>query len=164
MPIASSELKFFKSSSGVGLGGAISGTEIVSGNLNNLFDDVSSAQSFTGITEYRCLYVKNTNAAINLLNTLFYIEADSSSTDTSLEIGLGTAGPNATEQTIPDEETAPAAVVFEAGIGAENALAVGTVDFNGGYHAIWIKRVVAAESDAQATDLGSLTIDGETTA
>jgi hypothetical protein len=41
------------------LGGVMSSTAVGS---NTLFDTVSAAEALSGDTEYRCYYVKNTNA------------------------------------------------------------------------------------------------------
>lgn len=164
MPIVSNEIKLFKSSSGVGLGGAISATEIVSGSLNNLFDDVSSAEALAGATEYRCFYVKNTNAIISLLNTKAFIATNTPSADTNIQIGLGTAGIGVTEQTVPSETTAPSGVVFsDSCVSYATGLAIGTLPNNGGYMAVWVKRVVSAAAAAVNSDAVTLTIKGETT-
>lgn len=164
MPIISSELKLFKSNSGVGLGGAISATEVVSGNLNNLFDDVSSSEALSGKTEYRCCYVKNTNAAIALLNSKVFIASNTSSPFTNIQIGLGTAGIGNTEQTVPTETTAPAGVTFsDTCVAYTSGLVIGTLPANGGYMAVWVKRVVSASAVAVDSDVATLTLQGETT-
>lgn len=41
------------------LGGASSATPLVSGNLNNLFDDVTSDEGVSGSEEYRAIYIFN---------------------------------------------------------------------------------------------------------
>lgn len=163
MPILANEIKYFKSSSGVGLGGAISATQITTGVLNNLFDDVSSAEGVTGKTEYRCFYVKNTNATIDLISAIIFIATNTASADTEMTIGLGTAAIDATEQTIPNEATAPAGVVFDLAEDVANALAIGTLTANGSYKSIWVKRVVDAGAVAAASDSATFTTQGETT-
>lgn len=164
MPILSTEIKFFKSSSGVGLGGPISVTQIVSDTLNNLFDNVNSAEALAGDIEYRCFYVRNDNASIDLLNAVIYIASNTVSADTELEIGLDPAGVNATATTIVDESTAPAGVVFDPAEDFANALAIGTLPQNGGYQAVWVKRTVNAAASAIAEDPATFTVQGETTA
>lgn len=176
MPILSGQIKLFKSSNGVGLGGPISPTEIQSGALNNIFDDVSSSEALDGDVEYRCVYVKNENGSIPLKNGIAYIFAQTSSPDTNIEIGLGVAGPNNDEPPIPDESTAPVGVLFESDIGPENGIIFVyqpphpnagdpcDIDANGGYYPIWIKRVVNAAAGATSSDVSTLAIRGETTA
>jgi len=44
------------------LGGAISATLITDNVINNLFDNVSTAESLAGMTDYRCIAIKNENS------------------------------------------------------------------------------------------------------
>ncbi|QIW90290.1 hypothetical protein OLCHANIL_00207 [Vibrio phage V05] len=75
MPIVTGDLKFKKSlhvvAAGPGngnthdleidsLGGGISATELVSGELHGLFDAVPSAEAASGRVEYRLIYVQKT--------------------------------------------------------------------------------------------------------
>lgn len=162
MPIQASEIKIYKSLSGVSLGGAITATEIVSGVLNNLFDNVTSAEALNGDTEYRCIYVKNTNPTIDLTNAKVFISADTASPDTSFEIGLGTSGKNTVEQTIPSEGSVPVGIVFSAPTTAATGLDIGVLEKNGGYFPIWLKRKINANASAASADTVSIAIFGET--
>lgn len=65
MTVKASLIKFYQSAvwaEGVAHGGAIGAVEISSGALNNIFDDISDAERVAGDTDYRKIYVKNTNA------------------------------------------------------------------------------------------------------
>ena len=124
MPITSTDLKFHlsggaaNSDPNAALGGAISTTQIVDATVANLFDNVSSAESAAGDTEYRCFYVKNTHATLTLQAAKVYIQTNTPSADTSAEIGLGTSAVNGTEQTVANESTAPSAVTFSTAAGS----------------------------------------------
>jgi len=168
MAIIASELKFYLSG-GAGntdpdaaLGGVISTTEVVDDTLNNLFDDVSGAEHSAGETNYRCIYVKNTNGSDEAFNSKLYISSNSTGVDSSLEIGLDLAGLNAEADTIPDEDTAPdPAVTFTTADGYANALDLSGVPA-GEYYAIWVKRIIAAGATAQALDEATLTLSVDT--
>jgi len=164
MPITTSEIKVFKSSSGVGLGGPISGTEIVSSQMNNVFDNISSAEAAAGDTEYRCIYVKNTNASITLLQAVIWIANNTGSADTNIEIGVDPAGANTSAQIVGAEDVAPTAVSFSAAASLNDAVVLGNIPNNGGYIAVWLKRTVDSGAEATANDSATLTIQGETTA
>ena len=163
MPIVAADIKYFKSSSGVGLGGAISANEITSGALNNLFDDVDSDQSSTGITEYRCLYAKNNHGTLPLQSAVGFINAQTVSPDTSIEFGLGSSAVGGVEQTVGSETTAPTGVTFTALTGKENSQAIGDIAA-GSHKAIWIKRIVSAGASAYSNDNGIIEVGGDTAA
>ncbi len=164
MAILPEQLKFYSSSEGVGLGGSITSNEIISGDLNNLFDDVTSSESTNGSTEYRCLFIQNKNATIDLINAVVFIESNTTSEDTSVEIGLGTGGISSNEQTVPNETTAPSGVVFSTAEDANNGISVGTLPSDNGYVAVWIKRVVDPGAEPSTNDNFTISIFGETTA
>ena len=164
MPILNTEFKYFKSSFGVGLGAAIDlAAPIVDASLNNIFDNVSPSEANDGDVEYRCIYVRNENATIDLLSAVAYIDSNTTSSDTTIEIGLGTSGANGVEQTIPDEETAPGSVVFTSPADAASGLIMGTISASNGHYPIWIKRTVAATSNPLTSDQFTIAVQGETT-
>lgn len=167
MPIAQGDIKEYKSTETVNsitsLGGAITATEITSDTLNNLWDDVNKTESASGDTEVRCYYVKNTHATLTYENVSVYINSNTPSTDSSVEIGLGTSAVNGTEQTVADEQTLPTGVTFSTAAGSGNALLIG--DIPAGQHkAIWVKRIVSASANAYTEDEYEIMYDGETAA
>ena len=85
--VATSDVKFYKSSA-AGLGGAISGTEIISGNPNNFFSNVLKVDQVGGAEYYRCMYVKNTHASEDMDNFNFWLDTDSPPTDTTVKWGF----------------------------------------------------------------------------
>ncbi|MES9925977.1 MAG: hypothetical protein ABW152_18000 [Candidatus Thiodiazotropha endolucinida] len=146
----------------VSLGGAISNNQIPDGGLHNLFDIVSGAESSAGDAEYRCLYVRN-NSAQTLFSAYVYVNVESPSVGSDELIGLGSSGVNGTEQTVADEQTAPAGVTFQQANGQGNALAIG--DIPAGEHmAIWVRRDISAGASAYNNDGPTLTVGGDTAA
>ena len=92
------------------LGGAKS--SVAAGS--NLFDDKSSAEATAGRIEYRCFYVHNAHASLTYLAPKIWIQTNTPSADTTVDIGLGTSAVNGTEQTVANETTAPVGVTFSA--------------------------------------------------
>lgn len=167
MAILASEIKEYRSTfsaSGIdSLGGAITATEIVDNTTHNIWDVVSSTESNSGDTEYRCIYVKNTNATLTLEAAKVWVATNTPSTDTSVEIGLGSSAVNGTEQTVANEGTAPTSVTFSTAAGEGNALSIGNIP-NGQHKAIWIKRIVGATAGAYNDDNYVLSYAGDTAA
>lgn len=168
MPITSSDIKF-KLSGGAtntdgnaSLGGAISINDAPT-TLNGLFDRVSAAESASGDTEYRCIYVKNNHPSLTLYAARIWISANTPSPDTTIEIGLGTSAIGGVEQTVANEDTAPTGVTFSAPSNYDTALSIG--DIPAGQHkAIWIKRIVNPNAAAYSGDSFTITVRGETAA
>jgi len=172
MPLSQTDIKFYLSG-GAGntdpnasLGGAISGTEITDNVDNNLFDDVSGAESQAGDTEYRCFYVKNTHTSITLQNAVVWINIETPAGD-SLDIGLDPAGvgdgsTTGVATTIADESTAPTGVTFSHPITKATGLSIGNLG-PGQCQAIWVKRNVPAGTGAYSLNSGTIRIEGEYT-
>lgn len=164
MPIVSADIKYRLSGGGgnadpaLSLGGAKSSTEAGS----NLLDAVSSAEALAGDVEYRCFYVHNAHATLTLENAVAWIEANTPSADTTLDIGLGTSAVNATEQTIADENTAPTGITFVAAVNEAGAVALGNIPA-GQHRAVWVRRTVNAGA-AASNDTATLTVKGDTQA
>lgn len=126
----------------------------------NLFDDVSSAESVAGRVEYRCVYIHNAHATESYLEPVkVWLSANTPSTTTTIEIGVGTAAINATEQTIANETTAPIGVTFSAPSSFATGLAVAAIPA-GQHRSIWVKRTVNAGTAATA-DSATLSVQGD---
>jgi len=168
MPITSTDLKFrlsggaANSDPNASLGGAKSSTEIGTG-LHNLFDQVGSAETTSGDTEYRCFYVHNAHATLALENAVIYIQSNTPSGDTSVEIAVGSAAVNGTEQTVANESTAPTGVTFSSAANLGAALALGNIPA-GQHRAVWVKRIVNAGAAAYNDDQATLRVQGDTAA
>lgn len=161
MAIQSTDILYLLSGGGANsdpdasLGGAISTTEV----STNLLDDVSSAEAVAGTVEYRCFYVKNNHGSLTLIDPKTWIEANTPSATTTIEIGLGTAAVNATEQTVANESTAPTGVTFSSPADFAAGLALTSLAA-GAYKSVWIKRTVNSGT-ASTTDTATLRTQGD---
>lgn len=136
------------------LGGAKS-SNAASASIDALFDGVSSADAAAGDVEYRCVYLHNGNASSAMLGAVVWISANTPLAGSDLAIGVGTAAVNGTEQTIANENTAPAGVSFSAPSSQGAGLALG--DIPAGQHkAIWLRRTITAGAGASANDTFTL--------
>ncbi len=157
MPIAQSDIKFFKSAATDSDGGAISATEITDNTLNNLFDDVSGDEAQAGDVEYRKIFIKNNHGSLTWIAVKAWIESLTSSTDDEIAISLSTnlTGSNATGD--GQSYVAPTAKTHG------DVLVVGNLTA-GGYKDIWIRRTVSAGAAAFTNDTAVLKAEGETAA
>jgi hypothetical protein len=170
MPILPSEIKFYHSG-GSGntnpnssLGGAISTTELGSG-IHNLFDIVSSAEAASGDSEYRCFYVKNTNATLTLLAVKLWITADNTGAGSDIQIALDNSGINGTASIIANENTAPTQIsaAFSSYSSEDLALSIGNIPA-GQHQAIWLKRIVNAGAPSINNANVTIIVKGDTPA
>lgn len=78
MPISLAQIEFFlsgqsgNSDPNNSIGGTISNFPVI-GSVNNLFADVTSAETETGKTDFRCFYVKNSSTEDSLFNSNIFI-------------------------------------------------------------------------------------------
>ncbi|NKB37862.1 MAG: hypothetical protein GKR93_11955 [Gammaproteobacteria bacterium] len=169
MPIVAGDIDFHLSGGAANavpdaaLGGAISSVEIVAATVSNLFDVVDGDEADAGDTEYRCFYVKNNHGSLTLQGAEVWVQTETPSVDTDEEIGLGTSAVNGIEQTIADESTAPAGVVFSQANGEGSSLAIGDIPA-GEHKAIWVKRVISAAASAVNADASLIRVKGATAA
>lgn len=169
MAILTTDLKYYQSG-GAGnttpdnsLGGIISTTEVADGALHGLFDIVDSAESTSGDTEYRCIYLKNTSA-LTLLGAYIYVSSNTTSTDTSISIALGSSAVNGTEQTVGNESTKPVGLeAFSTAAGSGNAITIGDIPA-GQTKALWLERTVDAAAVAFSGDTFTIQFGGGTVA
>ena len=142
------------------LGGVKSATA-ASTAIDGLFDPTTAAQAAAGLIEYRCVYLHNASSADTMTSALVYLSANTPLAGTTIDIGVGTAAVNATEQTIANETTAPTGVTFSAPTTAATGLALGNIPF-GQHHAIWLRRTVTAGSASSANDTYTIAYQAET--
>ena len=168
MPIISTDIQYRLSGGAsntdvnASLGGAKSSTSVATG-LHNLFDVVGSAEAATGDTEYRCVYVHNNHGSLTMQAAKIWISSNTPSTDTSVEIALGSSAVNGTETSVANENTAPSGPTFSAPASEGAALSIG--DIPAGQHkAVWIKRIVNAGAAAYNNDTATLTVKCDTAA
>lgn len=128
----------------------------------SIFDDVTSGESSAGDVEYRCIYVHNAHATLTLDNAVLWLPANTPSTSTVVEVGLGTSAMNAEEQTVADESTAPSGVTFAAAATKGAGVALGNIPA-GQHRAVWLRRTVSAGA-AAASDSFTARVEGDTAA
>lgn len=165
MPFLRSDIGYFLSG-GTGnsnplnsIGGSISNTSIVSGSKNALMPNVSPAESLSGVTRYRCFYVKNLNTTMSLQAAKIWILANTISSFDEIDIGLGTAGKNGSEPTIANEFTVPSGVTFLHPTSEVVAIDLGNLG-SLEYFPIWVRCVVALNADYLDLNSGIIRVRG----
>lgn len=159
MPIASSDIKYYKTTNN--LGGAKTANEVANATLAEIFANTSSAEALTGSVRFACIYVENTHASLTLSVVKQWLVSNTPSTDTHCQIGLGSSGVDGTEQTITDENDAPTGVTFSDAIDEDNAILL--PDLAAGEHqAIWIRWETDANAAAINVDNAVIRIKGDT--
>lgn len=129
------------------IGGAMSSTEINSGELNNLFDRITKSENFNEITDYRCIYVYN-NGDDDFINGKIYIDNLTPSVSlTEFKIGAGAI--NSTPGILSSEISIPPGIVFNSHF-AYTKKSLPDIPANS-FIPIWIKR------KAKNTPLGNNT-------
>ncbi|NOJ28233.1 MAG: hypothetical protein DA330_09515 [Nitrososphaera sp.] len=169
MPIVAGDIDFHLSG-GAGntdpnaaLGGAISTTQLTDNTLNNLWDDVSGAESSAGDTEYRCIYVKNAHGTLTLQSAKIWIETNTTSPANAMSIALGGEGMNGTAETVANESTAPVGETFSQPTNYAGGLSLGNLTA-GSTYPIWVKRVIPASTSAVDNVTYVLKVQGDTAA
>src|SRR4029077_2826481 len=98
MPIVSSDLHYkltggsSNTDPNASLGGVPSTTDIVDNTSQNLFQNVTGAQSLAGLIDYRGVAFKNAHASLTLIGTHIWIQAQPTATGDATAIGLDPAG------------------------------------------------------------------------
>lgn len=157
MSLSTDDIVFMDSTNG--LGGALTSL-IPEEALHNVFDRVSGKEAKLGDVEYRCVYIKNRSATDTLYNATVHLASTVSGEKEQIEIGLGLAPLNSTEQTITEEGDAPYGIVFVEDVGIENALPLGDLSA-GSYKSIWIKRSILPNAPVSRESTFTLSVDGD---
>lgn len=170
MPIVNTDIQQRLSGGGANadpnasLGGAMSSVSIVDATLNDLWDDTTGPEAFSGDIEYRCIYVLNNHGTLTYLGAKIWILALTTSADDEVDIGLGTtAVGTGNEQVIANESTAPTGVTFSRPTSSGTALVIGDIP-PGSRKAVWIRRTVNAGAAASTGNQYQLSVSGETLA
>lgn len=169
MPIVASDIQWrlsggaANSNVNASLGGAMSSTAIADATNNNLFDDVSGAESAAGDTNYRGFYVRNNHGSLTLVDARIYISSLTSSADTEFDLAVAAEAMNVQMATIANEATAPATVSFSRPTTYTGGLQLNSATglTSGSNRGVWIKRSVTAGA-AAAADAGTLKVEGDT--
>ena len=156
MTITSVQLKLYltggaaNSNPNLSLGGVTSSVQFTDNTLNNLFADVTAAEAAAGSTKYRALAFKNTSAETGS-SGLVYIYTETSSADTTIEIGYDSVG----TQSIVNEDTPPSGVSFSKPLSLAAGIALGDIAASG-ERRIWFKRIVTAAAAYTTSDAGAV--------
>lgn len=144
-----------------GIMSTVAGGLITSGVANNLWDDVTGAQSAAGLTEHRAFYVKNNHATITWQSVIFWIDSLTSSADTEFDVALASEAVNtAIVQTLASEASVPTGVTFTRPTTKAGGLSIGNIPATQ-FKGLWIRRTVNAGA-AAAADTGSIRCEGDT--
>lgn len=163
-------IQWFKSgTSGNCLGGELTDppVEIVNRTLHNVFPAFSDVDVVSGITKYRCLYMRNMHPSIAFLNPIFYIPINTISPATDLWVGVDPAGvvdtsTDSTVQTIINENTAPAGVEFTQAQDRKNGIPLRVnLPANGKMVAVWFRLKLNAGAEAREADYAKVAVDSD---
>ncbi len=142
--------------------GAAIGTEIPANGV--IFDDVTGIQSRDSHEDYRCVYVKNDHASLDLIDAVVYIQTQPAESEIDIALDAAAIGPGETgasvAQTIVDETTAPTSVTFSRPATEATAIPIGTIPF-GSAKAIWIRRDTDAGASAINNDTLIIRVQGD---
>ena len=169
MAIAASDIKLRISGSSASAtdpngsyGGAmstVSGGIITTNVLNNDMDDITSAEASSGITIYHAYYYKNEHATLTYISPKFYIDTQTNSGDTSVEMALVAEAKNVATTRLANETTAPSGITFTTPANYAGGIAIGSLNA-GDYRGIWVKYIVGSSASA-VLDSYTLGIQGD---
>lgn len=166
MPIVEADL-IYRLSGGVGnvdpnlaLGGSMStvaGGIVVTDTLNNDMNDITSDEAAAGIIIYHGYFYENTHGSLTWSTPVFWIESQTSSGDTTVNIAIADEAKNNPIEVIADEETAPVGPVFTAP--ANKAAGISISDLNpSDNRGSWVEYIV---NGGAVTVLDQYTIKAE---
>ena len=128
------------------LGGARSGTDIVDATGENIIDNITRKEVLVGKTEYRCYYVYNASATLEVHGVILFIDQDPSVTTVTMGLdpaGSGNGQTTGVAQIIATEDTTPTGITFEDAGEFRVKLALPMLRPLES-QAIWLKRIAAA--------------------
>lgn len=164
MPISSGDIRFYLSTNAGAAGNTTSGTlatalgkycstsQINDNTLNNLFPDASGDQNAASVTDYRAIYIVNSNpSGLVMQNTVVWFSAEISggatqqmAVDNILSSGIGSS--TAQMALIAGPTTAPTNVgTFSFPTTKGSALSLGNIASGSG-RGLWISRSCANTS------------------
>jgi hypothetical protein len=173
MPIAASDIHFrfsggaSNNSPAASLGGAMSSNQITDNVQQNLFDDVSGAESTAGDIEYRAFYVLNNHGSLTLVDARVYFSSSpvTAAAGTDMHMALAGEAINTTIETVANEDTAPVGETFTqpttytGGLQLNGSGGLAPADDKG----VWLRRTTTAGASA-AADSATVKVEGDTAA
>lgn len=127
-------------------------TVAIANIANNVFDDVSKAESFDGDVEYRCLYLYNAHGTDEMKDVKLWIDENTPGQDV-IGIALDAVGLNSAPSTIANEDTAPTGANFDSAnpVSEASALLVGDMAA-GEFYPFWVRRTVPEKTTQAVTN------------
>ena len=141
------------------IGGAISDTAVSGTLLHNIFDKIIGDESADGDTEYRILYVRNsqTGSPNNTAeNVRVYVDPNYLD---FINIGISQAK-GVVAPALTDEESVPASVSFDLLDARDNSLGLGDLDRDE-WRAIYLRRIITPGASAQDNASFTVNIDAD---
>lgn len=126
----------------------MSATSVSPKALHNVFNLVSGIERTSGKTKFRCIYAKNKNLTVDVINPRLFIPKDTVSSTTTLYVGydinagIGDGTGSGVAQSIPNETTAPTGVLFTNATDPSKGIPLGMNIPPGKTVAIWLKLVI----------------------
>lgn len=147
------------------LGTWMSTSAVASGSINNLFDNISGAENAASTTDYRCVFIYNSNPTLTLQAAITWISAEvPGGADIYIGVDPAPASPigQATAQaaSVGNELTSPTGVAFTNPTTKASGVSMGDIP-PGQCRAIWLKRS-ATNSTALSNDGVTIRVEGDT--
>ena len=167
MAVVSGDIKYYLSGGATGAGNTnpdVSLGGVITSTLagTNIFDNVTSTEATAGDVEYRCIFVKNTNATSDTLySAKVWVVTNTPSGDTEVKIALAGEGASATTEIVANEGAAPVGESFAVCATEGAGLSLGNL-VAGAYYGVWIQRTVTLGASAYANDGFTLRVKGDT--
>ena len=150
------------------IGGFMSSTQWTGGTLHDLFDVITGDENAASESEYRCVFVHNTNASLALTNAKVWLAAETAG-GADIALALDGTGPvsatsaSAQAERVANENTAPAGETFTSPTTkAASTLSIASLGA-GQCVGVWIRRT-ATNSAAMNEDGFTVRIEGDTSA
>ena len=115
----------------------------ITNQTEKIFDDVTKAESQSGVTKYRGLYWENADGADSILDARFWIQTNTPGQDV-IAIADGDEAVNVALETIVNENTAPSGPAFSGPSDYAGGIALPTTMAFGDYKGWWIRQTVPA--------------------
>jgi hypothetical protein len=141
--------------------GGVKSSNVMDAAVDQFFDAKGAAEALAGRVEYRCVYLHNSHPTKTMTAARVWIRTNTPLAGTTIDIGVGTAAVNATEQTIANETAAPSGVTFSAPSTNTAGLALGNIPA-GQHKAFWVRLTVTAGSGSSLNDTFTWDYDCET--
>lgn len=126
------------------LGGNVSTKEVVSDIGNNVWRRITESEASSGVTIYRCVAIKNTDAGgATMMDVVFYMVYDTTSVDDLALYSYAQSAKNVVETALPNEFTPPTGsnINFIATLSRSGGLKLGSLAPND-FINVWLRLTV----------------------